>query len=610
MPEAFPWLTKKGFLWNIIQRINLTMRTNTTLSFLLGLLFTGSLSAQTIELPRFQTEAERQIQTPPILPIGITTPPTSPVRSMAEWEELQALIITWNGQTTILSEIVRAAREECTVVICCENQNVVTQAKTKLTASGVDFSSNVTFLIAPNNSIWVRDYGPNCVYSNEVDSLYFVDWIYNRTTRPKDDTIATSLAPYFGVPLYSTSAAPTDMVNTGGNFMSDGMGTAFSSSLILDENEPGNPYGVTAKTETQINEILNNFMGINRYIKMEPLPYDEIHHIDMHMKLLDEETLLVGKYPAGVADGPQIEANIQYVLNNFQSSFGTPYKVVRIPMPPESGQYPNTNGDYRTYANAVFVNKTILVPFYELEFDTTAQRIWEQAMPGYKVVGINCNTIIPSLGAIHCITKEVGVHAPLRIVHQELECQVDSPVPGNYQIRATIQHRSGIAGAKVYYTTDLSQSWQNLDMIPDGVSEDTWLGAIPGQPAGSTVYYYIEAESANGKKLSRPITAPQGYWQFCVTKSSGTDTPELDLLEIYPNPAAAITVIPVQSSAKTRGNILVYNSLGQLVQTVFAGEIPSGNTHYFLDAGKLASGAYFVKLQTGGQVRMRKLVVR
>jgi len=586
------------------------MSTKSTLSFLIALLFSGSLYAQINDLPRFSTEIERQLVTPPLLPIGITTPPTVPVRTMAEWEELQALLITWNGQSTILTEIVRAARLECNVVICCENQNIITQAKSKLTSSGVDFSSNVTFIVAPNNSIWMRDYGPNSVYANDVDSLYFVDWIYNRPSRPKDDTIVTKLAPYFGIPLYSTSAAPTDMVNTGGNFMSDGMGTAFSSELILDENEPGNPYGVTPKSENQINEILSDFMGIDRYIKMNPLPYDVIHHIDMHMKLLDEETLLVGQYPPGVADGPQIEANIQYVLNNFKSSFGTPYKVVRVPMPPETGQYPNNNGDYRTYANAVFVNKTIIVPFYQQQYDTTARRIWQEAMPGYKVVGIDCNAIIPSLGAIHCITKEVGVSDPLRIVHQELECQDNSLVPGGYSVHASIQHRSGISGAKIFYKTDLSGPWQSTDMWQDIVPNEDWFGAIPAQPAGSVVYYYIESIATNGKTFARPITAPDGWWKFCVTQSSGTENLMADLMDIYPNPAAAITVIPVQSSAKIQGSILLYNSLGQMVQALFAGEIPSGSSNYFLDAGNLVPGTYFVKLQTGGQVRMKKLVVR
>jgi agmatine/peptidylarginine deiminase len=85
-------------------------------------------------------------------------------------------------------------------------------------------------------------------------------------------------------------------------------------------------------------------------------------------------------------------------------------------MPPAAnGQYPNTNGDYRTYTNSVFVNKTIIVPFYEEKYDTIARRIYENLLPGYNVVGIDCNKIIPSLGAIHCITKEVGVLDPLMI---------------------------------------------------------------------------------------------------------------------------------------------------------------------------------------------------
>ena len=61
---------------------------------------------------------------------------------------------------------------------------------------------------------------------------------------------------------------------------------------------------------------MDAFMGISTYIKMETLPYDQIHHIDMHMKLLDEETILVGEYPEGEADGP-IEANIEYIQDNY-----------------------------------------------------------------------------------------------------------------------------------------------------------------------------------------------------------------------------------------------------------------------------------------------------
>jgi hypothetical protein len=83
-----------------------------------------------------------------------------------------------------------------------------------------------------------------------------------------------------------------------------------------------------------------------------------------------------------------------------------------------------------------------------------------------------------------------------------------------------------------------------------------------------------------------------------------------ELMEIYPNPASAMTVIPVNAKAKTSGNIMVFNSLGQIVHAVFAGDFPSGASNYCLDAGNLIAGTYFVRLQTGTQVQMKKLVVR
>ena len=577
----------------------------------------GGLFAQ--DLPRFLTEQESKIlqtgvpEGPPSS--GLTTPPTAPVRAMAEWEELQALAIAWNGQSTILSEIVRAAREECNVIICGENQSTINSAKSLLTSKGVDISSNVTFLIAPNNSIWIRDYGPNCVYANDVDSLYLIDWIYNRP-RPKDDAIPEKIAAHLGVPVYSTTEAPYDLVNTGGNFMSDGMGTAFASELVFEENGPNNAYGQSNHSVPEVEGILQAFMGVDRYITMPALPYDVIHHIDMHLKLLDEETLLIGQYPPNTADGPQIEANLQYVLNTFQSPFGTPYKVVRIPMPPDGGNaYPHNGGQYRTYANAVFVNKTVLVPFYEQKFDTTAQRIWEESLPGYKIVGINCNSIIGSLGAIHCITKEIGVHDPLRIVHQPLAGQVNN-CNGSFGVTASVSHRSGLASVRLHYTTNPDSIWeiQEMTAINSPDTANLWESAIFTPPATSskTVYYYIEGLAQNGKQSVRPLPAPAGWWKTtllpCLVATG--EAPATALLDIYPNPAAAITCMPVHASTKTAGTIQIFNPLGQQVTTIFDGELPAGNSNYFLDASHYVAGTYFVRLQTSGQTVLKKFVVR
>jgi agmatine/peptidylarginine deiminase len=555
-----------------------------------------------------------------------TTPPAQPVRSMAEWEELQALVVTWNGHAAILANIIRAARTECRVIVCCNSAFTVNSAQNYLSSQGVDISSNVEFVIVPNNSVWVRDYGPQCVYANGVDSLMLVDWIYNRHDRENDNEVPVKLGEYLQLPVFSTTQAPYDLVNTGGNYMSDGMGTAFASKLILTNNDttknaecssnPDDLFGQSNHSESAIDNIAQEYMGIDRYVKFDPLPYDCIHHIDMHMKLLDEHTLLVGEYPPGTADGPQIEANIQYLLAQFQTSFGTPFRVVRIPMPPHNGNYPPSPGaHYRTYANATFVNKTIIVPFYEQQFDTIAQRIWEEAMPGYRIVGVNCNSIIPLRGAIHCITREIGVQAPLRIVHLPLEGVVqNSAGPANYPVTALIQHRDGIADARVFYRQKNQPQWESVAMQPVGTpdSADYWTGLIPKQEGYyDSLYYYIEAVANNGKTQQRPLPGPLGAWRFYIQPNiSSTIEAPARLMDIFPNPASAITVVPVESPVKTRGAITLHNSLGQVVLVLHDGEIPAGSARYFFDAGALPPGPYFVQMRSGARISTKKVVIK
>ena len=410
---------------------------------------------------------------------GITNPPAFDVRTMAEWEEIQSLVITWTGYQQILREIVRHAKEECEVIIVCSNPNSV---QNYLANGGVNMT-NVTLLQEDYDSVWMRDYGGNTVYSEDLDQLIMVDWIYNRP-RPDDDLVPEAVAALKNIPLYSTTTAPYDLMNTGGNFMSDGFGTGFASELILDENDGNGGSNISYPThsETEIDNIMQEFMGIDRYIKMDVLPYDLIHHIDMHMKLLDEETLLVGEYPAGTADGPQIEANIQYVLSNFTSMFGTPYKVVRVEMPPDANDnYPDdgsgwNTGDYRTFTNSVIVNKTILVPIYEEFYDTTALRIYEEQMPGYKVVGIDCNDIITASGALHCITKAVGANDPLLISHQALQ---NTPSTNDYEVNAYARHASGISSANLYYRLNTSTTYQSVLMTLTDPANFTWTANIP-----------------------------------------------------------------------------------------------------------------------------------
>jgi hypothetical protein len=334
---------------------------------------------------------------------------------------------------------------------------------------------------------------------------------------------------------------------------------------------------------------------------MNTLPYDGIHHIDMHMKLLDEETLLVGQYPTGVSDGPQIEANLNYILNNFNSVYGTPYKVIRIPQPPEGGQYPSNGGDYRTYTNSVFVNKTILVPMYAQQWDTTALRIYREALPGYNVVGIDCNEIITASGAIHCITKAVSTDDPLLIRHQAL---LDRDfIPQDYQVDALIKHADGIAAADLYWTTDTAAGFTAASMTLTDPLNDTWTGYIPYQQAGEKVFYYIHAEANNGKQQVRPFTAPNGWWKFRILGSTtGLQGLAMERYAVYPNPTNGI--VRVDHLKGETALITVYDSHGRQVR-----QLRTANRLATIDLSSEANGIYSIQVVSDAEVSTETVTV-
>ena len=174
-------------------------------SFLL-LLFTllNTLGAQENPnpLPKHLTATERALlesgtYRPPLQRrSGLTDPPDFPTRTLGEWEELSAIVITWDAYYSVLREIVRYAKEEVEVINICEDSLAI---QSYLANNGIDLE-RLTFIEAPFNTVWVRDYGPNPVYQNDVDSLVLIDWIYNRP-RPRDDRIPDLIGDYLDVPV-------------------------------------------------------------------------------------------------------------------------------------------------------------------------------------------------------------------------------------------------------------------------------------------------------------------------------------------------------------------------------------------------------------------------
>jgi hypothetical protein len=109
-----------------------------------------------------------------------------------------------------------------------------------------------------------------------------------------------------------------------------------------------------------------------------------------------------------------------------------------------------------------------------------------QLPPGGNVkLTVTTYNSMPYLADIMVVTSGPDIWPPL-ITHTPL---VSTTSPGPYEVRATVVDYSGVASATIFYST--GGGYSQVAMI-QGIGNN-WSGNIPGQPAGTTISYYIRA---------------------------------------------------------------------------------------------------------------------
>jgi hypothetical protein len=89
----------------------------------------------------------------------------------------------------------------------------------------------------------------------------------------------------------------------------------------------------------------------------------------------------------------------------------------------------------------------------------------------------------------------------------------------------------------------------------------------------------------------------------------GQPTPSGNLqLRTYPNPFNPSTTIEITASASAATKVEVMNVLGQVVEVLFDGDLPSSGVAKFqLDGSSLHSGTYFVRVRSGNSVVSKRV---
>lgn len=344
----------------------------------------------------------------------VTPPPSGDFDFLAEYDPADGVIFSWsNSYSVLIRDLITAVSQEDTAYVVVSSTSTQTNVTNQLIANGADMS-RVQFIVHNLNSVWMRDYGPWWGLDT-YGRRGIVDFIYNRP-RPEDDAFPQYLAEDWDIPYYGPS-----LVHPGGNFFVDGHGRAFATSLVQTEN--------TNYSYPDIAEIFGDYGGIDTLVLLTPMQNDGTGHIDMFCKLLNDSTIIIGEYETP-GDGSGNNFNIlnqnAALLESLTSSTGEPFRVERIQMPPYSG------GISYTYTNSLIVNNTVLVPIYGFDTDAAALALYEELMPGYRVLGFDCNAIIPANGAIHCITKLAMSNQPVDCIvgdlNQDLQTNVQDLV--------------------------------------------------------------------------------------------------------------------------------------------------------------------------------------
>jgi agmatine deiminase len=420
------------------------------------------------------------------------TTSTATIRQPAEFEPMQGVLIRY--QFGISLAVIKEMAEDVNVVTIVASSSERNTVQSQYQSYGIDLS-HCSYLIAPTDSYWTRDYGPWFII-NEDSEQGVVDFTYNRP-RPNDDLIPARYASNQSLPL-TTMALET----AGGNYMTDGQGTAISTTLVWGEN-PG-------LTHEQINQMVQEYLGITTYHVVPDVNNEYIEHIDCWGKYLSPDTILIREVPSSHSQYDEIEAAVDY-FEAQTSCYGTPYNVVRVYTPND-----------QPYTNSFILNNKVFVPIMGNQWDDDALASYQNAMPGYEVLGFTGTW--QSTDAIHCRAMGITDRYMLYIEHTPLSGFQENP--DGYEIEAKILPYSGQAlissSTGVYWKAD-DHAWNFIPMQPSG--DEYYHATIPPQANGTIVSYYIHAEDESGRAENHPyIGEPDAYF-FTAYGELETNTP-------------------------------------------------------------------------------------
>jgi agmatine/peptidylarginine deiminase len=504
------------------------MALRVTILFLTGLLIfpVGSVYSQ-----KSNAEASQVDQLP--------YSPSNRPRMVAEWEPAQGVLIAW--PLSIPKELVIELANDTKIWLLVDSHRAKQEAIQWLTQWRI-LPDRVKFIQGPQGTdvSWTRDWGPHAVFTPTGD-LVLADPRYQYATPLSGLDCTDSLKFLYHdqqgrilltreedeLPQQFSTQSSFELITlpfafTGGNVITDGQRTGFSTCILANENR------YLGFTDEQFFNEVQRHTGIDRYHLISNFEDNGIQHIDCLIKLLDEERMLVLRPPADHPDYAQYEGIVQHELTRFKNAYDRPYQILRI----DTERY--HNDQLAAYTNALILNHHIYVPLFGIPHDSIALHQWAAAMPGYTIKGFafplthepyyreQLYELYQDIGwyahdALHCRTR--AIWDPEIVYVSVNRVPAVNPKAKSYPVTVIIKDYSdgqlSPDQLALMWRLKGESAWQKIILEPAGYP-DLFKADIPGRMAGVTIEYYVSAASSSGTVGTAPPVAPKGFYSFRV----------------------------------------------------------------------------------------------
>jgi hypothetical protein len=209
--------------------------------------------------------------------------------------------------------------------------------------------------------------------------------------------------------------------------------------------------------------------------------------------------VLIREVPTWHSQYDEIEEVAEYFSNSF-TSFGRAWEVFRV-----------YTGSDQPYTNSLILNDKVFVPIMNNSYDDDALAVYEEALPGYEVLGFTGSW--QSTDALHCRVKGIPDLEMLQILHDPIDDQLAQQQ--SYDIYASIRDISeeGLISdeLKVVWWIDGVIEPQTVILEYVDGSSYGYMGSIPSHTEDGVVKYYIQAMDNSGRLEKLPMA---GYYDF------------------------------------------------------------------------------------------------